>query len=163
MIILRGKSMMHTKTKITIAILAAVLLVGCMFIGIFLIREKSQMDLCGDWFSQTGVQITLTWYDPKGVQQVQSSSDAKQNMNISSAFQAISNPQKILFLPDEARSGSIVYQLHVTGENRTVLYAIKNNYIIIADERSPKCMTVWKVKTEECEGLIQVLRDNTNQ
>jgi len=162
MIILRDKAM-DTKKKIIIAVLAAALIVGCIVIGIFIIREKSQMNLWGDWFSQNGVQITLTWYDPKGVQQVRSSSDAEQIMNISSAFQAISNPQKILFLPDEARSGSIVYQLHLIGENRTVLYAVKNNCIIMADERSPQCMTVWKVKTADSEGLIQVLMDNTNQ
>lgn len=153
---------MNTKTKIKIVIFAAVLIVACTVIGIFLIKEKSQMNLWGDWFSQNSVQITLTWYDPKDVQQVRSSSDAKQIMNISTAFLAISNPKKILLLPDEARSGSIIYRIAVTGENRTVLYSIQNNHIILADERSPKHMTVWKVKSADSEGLIQVLRNNTN-
>ena len=153
---------MNTKTKIKIVIFAAVLIVACTVIGIFLIKEKSQMNLWGDWFSQNSVQITLTWYDPKGVQQVRSSSDAKQIMNISTAFLAISNPKKILFLPDEARSGSIIYRIAVTGENRTVLYSIQNNHIILADERSPKHMTVWKVKQTDSEGLIQAMRNNTN-
>lgn len=121
------------------------------------------MNLWGDWFSQNGVQISLSWDDPKGVQQVRTSSDVEQIMNISTAFQAITNPQKILFLPDEARSGSIVYRVNVTGENSTVLYAIQNNYIILADKRSPKYMIVWKVKTAESENIVQALMDNTNQ
>ncbi|MDD4367493.1 MAG: hypothetical protein PHP39_00900 [Oscillospiraceae bacterium] len=152
---------MHTKKKIRIVIFAAVLIVVCTVIGIFLIKEKSKMNLWGDWFSQDNVQITLTWIDPKGVQQVRSTSDVEQVMNISTAFQAISNPQKILFPPDEASSGLIVYRLNVAGENRTILYAISNNYIFIADERSPKYMTVWKVMPEQSEDLIQIVRDNT--
>ena len=147
---------------ITNSIIAVLLIIGCVATAIYIFKEKTQIDLWGEWFSQNGVKVTLTWNDPRGVQQVRSSSDAIQNMNISSAFQAISNPQKSLFLPDEARSGLIAYQLTVTGENRTVLYSIQNNYIILADERSPKHMAVWKVKPAESEGLIQGIRDNTN-
>ncbi len=153
---------MLTKKTITIAIFEAVLIVVCTVIVIILIKEKSQMNLWGDWFSQNGVQITLTWDDHKGVHQVRSSSDVEQIIEISAAFQTISNPQKKLFLPDEARSGLIVYRLNVAGENRTVLYAINNNYIIIAEERSHNCMTVWKVKPAEAESLIEIIRDNTD-
>lgn len=153
---------MNTKSIITIIIFAAVLIVVLTVIGISIFKEKSQMNLWGDWFMQNNVQISLTWYDPKGTQQVRSSSDVEQIMNVSRAFQAIPNPRKILFLPDDARSGSIEYRLNVTGENSTVLYAVKNNYIIISDERTPNCMTVWQVNSAEFEGLIQCIRDNTN-
>ena len=120
------------------------------------------MNVWGDWFLQNGVRVTLTWDDPKGVQQIRTTSEVNKIANISSSFQSITDPQKILFLPDEARSGSIVYKISVTGEERTVLYAINRNYIIIADEKSPKRMTVWKVKPAESEGLIQIIVSNTN-
>lgn len=161
MIILRGK-LMHTKKIITITFFATVLIVACTVISIFLIKEKFEMNLWGDWFSQNGVRVTLTWDDPRGVQQVRTTSEVNKIVNISSSFQSITDPQKKLFLPDEARSGSIVYKICVTGEERTVLYAIERNFIIIADEKSPKCMTVWKVKPEESEGLIQTIIGNTN-
>ena len=154
---------MKTKKIITISIIAVLFIIGCVAIGIYIFKEKTQMNLWGEWFSQNGVNVALAWDDPRGIQQVRSSSDVIQNMNISSAFQAISNPQKNLFLPNEARSGLIAYQLTVTGENRTVLYSIQNNYIIIADEKSPKHMTIWKVSPSESEGLIRVITDNTKQ
>lgn len=153
---------MNTKKVISISIII-VLIIGCVAIGIYIYRQKTQMDIWGKWFSQNGVQVTLAWDDPRAVHQVRSSSDAVQIKNISSALQAISNPQKKLLYQDEARSGLIAYQLTVTGEDRTVLYSIRNNFIIVADGKSPQYKTVWKVSPSESEILIQVLLDNTNK
>ncbi len=146
------------KQKKVIIILTAVLIVaGSVVLAGFLMKEKTKMNLWGDWFNQSGAQITVKWYDPKGILQVRSTSDADQMMEISSTIQAFSDPQHIFLFRDEVRAGAITYQFIVKGDRRTVLYAIQNKTIILADEKTPNDRTAWSVKPEEKEKLVQYL------
>lgn len=143
--------------KVIIVLTAVLVVVASVVLAGFLMKEKTKMNLWGDWFNQSGVQITVKWYDPKGILQVRTTSDAEQIREISSTIRAFSDPQHVFFFRNEVRAGAITYQFTVKGDNRTVLYAIQNKTIILADEKTPNDRTVWSVKPEEKETLVQYL------